>query len=244
MTIYCANKDEVSALTNPLLSHYIKLTEFLGHALGPDYEVALHDLTDKNRSIIAIANSHVSGRQVGAPLTNVALKILMDQSYEESDYRLHYRGVSAEGKTLRSSTLFIKHGGQLIGMLCINFDDSRYQAVGEEILRLCHPDSFVETNFQLIDDQVRETPPTLSPAESFHNSIDAVASDAVNRALSILGVTADRLTPEERVQIIEQLEAGGIFLLKGAVKDVADALQCSQASVYRYLSQVKKDEQG
>ena len=35
---------------------------------------------------------------------------------------------------------------------------------------------------------------------------------------------------------------GGIFLLKGAVKDVADALHCSQASVYRYLSQIKKDD--
>ena len=39
-----------------VLQHYIKLTEFLGKALGPDYEVALHDLTRKDRSIIAIAN--------------------------------------------------------------------------------------------------------------------------------------------------------------------------------------------
>ena len=43
-------------MPTPLLQHYIKLTEFLGLALGPDYEIALHDLTDKNRSIIAIAN--------------------------------------------------------------------------------------------------------------------------------------------------------------------------------------------
>ena len=77
-------------VTNALLQHYVKLTEFLGQALGPDYEVALHDLTDKNRSIIAIANNHVSGREIGAPLTNVALSILRDKSYETSDYRLHY----------------------------------------------------------------------------------------------------------------------------------------------------------
>ncbi|MFR4415475.1 MAG: helix-turn-helix domain-containing protein [Butyricicoccus sp.] len=44
------------------------------------------------------------------------------------------------------------------------------------------------------------------------------------------------------MQIIASLENGGIFLLKGAVKDVADALHCSQASVYRYLSQIKKDD--
>ena len=40
---------------NALLRQYVKLTEFLGAALGPDYEVALHDLTDKNRSIIAVS---------------------------------------------------------------------------------------------------------------------------------------------------------------------------------------------
>ena len=79
-------------MANPLLQHYIKLTEFLGQALGPDYEVALHDMTDKNRSIVAIANNHISGREIGAPLTNVALKILMDKSYETQDYRLHYCG--------------------------------------------------------------------------------------------------------------------------------------------------------
>ena len=231
-------------MANPLLQHYIKLTEFLGQALGPDYEVALHDLTDKNRSIIAIANNHVSGREVGAPLTNVALKILMDKSYESQDYRLHYCGVSAAGKTLRSSTLFIKQNGRLIGMLCINFDDSRFQAASESILRLCHPDSFVEdhcqpANTQGGSDAARAVPATT---ESFHNSIDAVAGDAVGRELARLGVTADRLTPDERIQIISSLEAGGIFLLKGAVKDVADALHCSQASVYRYLSQIKKEE--
>ena len=65
---------------------------------------------------------------------------------------------------------------------------------------------------------------------------------AVGRELIRLGVAADRLTPDERMQIIASLENGGIFLLKGAVKDVADALHCSQASVYRYLSQIKKDD--
>ena len=231
-------------MANPLLQHYIKLTEYLGQALGPDYEVALHDLTDKNRSIIAIANNHVSGREVGAPLTNVALKILMDKSYESQDYRLHYCGVSAAGKTLRSSTLFIKQNGRLIGMLCINFDDSRYQAASESILRLCHPDSFVENLCQPASTQGGSDEARVVPAttESFHNSIDAVAGDAVGRELARLGVTADRLTPDKRIQIISSLETGGIFLLKGAVRDVADALHCSQASVYRYLSQIKKEE--
>ena len=226
---------------NALLQHYVKLTEFLGQALGPDYEVALHDLTDKNRSIIAIANNHVSGREIGAPLTNVALSILRDKSYETSDYRLHYYGVSINGKDLRSNTMFIKQNGRLIGMLCINFDDSRYRAISNQILGLCHPDLFV-TDILPLNVTGSDAPPPGRPApETFRDSTEAVTMDAINRELERLGVTADRLTSEERLQIISALVDGGIFLLKGSVKDVAAGLHCSQASVYRYLSQVRND---
>ena len=219
---------------NALLRQYVKLTEFLGAALGPDYEVALHDLTDKNRSIIAIANGYISGREIGAPLTNMALSVLKDESYEWQDYRLHYSGVSAAGNALRSSTMFIKEDGKLIGMLCINFDDSRFQSFAQQVLTLCHPNQFV---------QALEQPPEgehASRPETFRNSTEAVALDAIHHELERLGVPAKRLTSEERLLIIAALEESGIFLLKGAVKDVAAGLGCSQASVYRYLSQVKK----
>lgn len=221
--------------TNALLRQYVKLTEFLGAALGPDYEVALHDLTDKNRSIIAIVNGYISGREIGAPLTNMALSVLKDESYEWQDYRLHYSGVSAAGNTLRSSTMFIKEDGKLIGMLCINFDDSRYQAFARQVLTLCHPNQY----FSALT-QPEEAPEDAPRPETFRNSTEAVTQDAIAHELERLGVPADRLTSEERLQIISNLEQSGIFLLKGAVKDAAVGLGCSQASVYRYLSQIRK----
>lgn len=229
----------MSSASHPLLQHYVKLTEFLGAALGPDYEVALHDLTDKNRSIIAIANNHISGREIGAPLTNVALSILKDRRYENSDYMLNYYGISVNGKDLRSNTFYIKQNGRLIGMLCINFDDSRYHRLSREILSLCHPDPFtsmMHPEEELLSEVFREEP------EKFRNSTEAVVADAISRKLELMGCSAQRLTPEERLQIIAALDEGGIFLLKGAVKDAAAALYCSQASIYRYLNQIRAEE--
>ena len=231
-------------IPNALLQQYVKLTEFLGLALGPDYEVALHDLTDKNRSIIAIANKHISGREIGAPLTNVALSILMDKSYETQDYRLHYSGVSANGKQLRSCTMFIKQNGRLIGMLCINFDDSRYQAIVEQIMNLCHPDLFAKNLARPEMNGGAPSPSSPHRPETFRNSTEAVALDAIHHELERLGVSAERLTSDERLQIITALEESGIFLLKGSVKDVAAGLACSQASVYRYLSQIRNEGAG
>ena len=228
------------AVPNPLLQQYMKLTEFLGLALGPDYEVALHDLTDKDRSIIAIANNHISGRDIGAPLTNMALGILRDKSYEASDYCLQYHGISVNGKDLRSNTFFIKQDGRLIGMLCINFDDSRYRDVSDRILGLCHPDLFVSNVLpQPGAPKIQENRPA---PEKFRNSADAVAVDAITRELDRMGVAPERLTSEERLKVITALEASGTFLLKGAVKSAAAGLHCSQASIYRYLSQIKNPD--
>ena len=132
---------------------------------------------------------------------------------------------------------------QLIGMLCINFDDSRYRAVSNQIMGLCHPDIFVEDVVNPVpQDSASVTLSTRPVPEKFRNSTEAVATDAINRELEHLGVTAERLTSDERLKIIAALESNGIFLLKGAVKDVAAGLHCSQASVYRYLSQLKSTD--
>ena len=57
-----------------------------------------------------------------------------------------------------------------------------------------------------------------------------------------MGVAADRISPEERLAVVTALEGRGVFKLKGAVEDVADALHCSRATVYRYLSQLRREE--
>lgn len=227
---------------NPhMLRQYTQLTEFLGRVLGPDYEVAFHDLTNKDRSLVAIANNNISDRDVGAPLTNVALKILADHSYQNSDYRVHYHGKTVHGKPLRSSTLFIKdEQGEPVGLLCINFDDHRYQELSEKILGLCHPDIFVETNFAY--DKELLTPAEDDVVETYPRTSEGTASEAVAEVLREKGLTAQRLTLDERMDIICQLDSQGIFLLKGAVKDVAESLECSPASVYRYLTNLRKED--
>ena len=186
-----------------ILQHYIKLTEFLGKALGPDYEVALHDLTRKDRSIIAIANNYISGREVGAPLTNMALSILRDKSYEHTDYHLHYYSINVNGKDLRSSTFFIKDNGKLIGLLCINFDDSRYRDVCDRILSLCHPDLFVTDVLAQPLPENEDGVSARSSPEKFRNSADAVALDAINR---------EQLNAAENVPVVNTVGAGDSYI--------------------------------
>ena len=71
--------------------HYTLLVDFLGKILGPDYEVALHELLDDSNEIIAIANGELTGRHLGSPLSNKMLEFLTSRLYETQDYVLRLK---------------------------------------------------------------------------------------------------------------------------------------------------------
>ena len=192
------------------LEPYRTLVSFLGEALGPDYEVVLHDLTSEEGTIAAIVNNNISGRTEGAPLSNMALRFIHGRVYE------------AKGR-LRSSTMFIKDGSELIGMLCVNFDAAKYSRMAQELLALCGAH--------------QEPSPTLG-VENFVSSLpDAVQAAIADVTGSVL--PPDRLTMDEKIRIVEDLQQAGIFYMKGAVSEVAAQLGSSEATIYRYLSKLK-----
>lgn len=228
-------------MNQTMLQQYTRLVDFLGKALGDDYEIVLHDLSNKDRPIVAIANGHISGRNLSSPLTSTALQVIANRSYETSDYMVNYTGVASGRKFLRSSTFYIKdEEGNLVGMLCLNFDDSRFQEISNKVLRLCHPDMFMDSRFVYnAEKAVHEHTGDFTEAESLYENMSEMAEDVVSQVLTAKGVTADRLTQEEKVQIIQMLKGRGVFMLKGAVKQVAKQLGCSQATIYRYLSKTE-----
>ncbi len=215
-----------------ILHHYTIITEFLGKALGPDYEVALHDLTSKHQSLVAIANGHISGRQPGSPLTNAALHMLSSKAYETDDFLCNYKGIAENGHLLRCSTMFIRdETGQPVGMLCINFDDSRYQELQEKLFSIVHPDAFLK-QYPAI-----QTPP-VTVTENFPMDIPALMQKIFDDATMPLTSPVNRLNQEERKDIVEKLNEQGLFQLKGAISFVAKQFSCSTATVYRYLSEI------
>lgn len=216
-----------------ILEQYKTLVEFLGQALGSDYEVVLHDLSEGNNAIVAIVNGHISGRSMGAPLTALALRFLADREYEQHNYKVGYRGVSRRNGNLRSSTMFIKdEAGQVIGMLCINFDPSRGIQAANDILAMCGMPP-VSCAPQAEEEEAPQS------TEIFVNNIPDVVRGAIEEVTGRAGMPSSRLTMEEKIRIVEALQQAGLFHLKGAVSEVAAQLGSSEATIYRYLSKLK-----
>ncbi len=228
-------------MNKALFKQYSKLVHFLSQALGPDYEITLHDISEKSNSIVAIANGHISGRTIGAPLTSMALKAMADKSYQNEDFKINYCGITNNKKMLRSSAMYIKDdAGRLVGLLCINFDDTRYQDLSTKLFQLCHPDEFVEQNIVVRADLLETDSTEETEREQYPSSISAITEGAIREAVLGDGIPIDRLTQEEKIRIVKVLDDKGVFLLKGAVSHVAKQLHSSSASIYRYLSKLHK----
>ena len=215
------------------LEPYRVVVSFLGEALGPDYEVVLHDLTSEDGTIVAIVNNHISGRTEGAPLSNMALRFIQERMYEKQDYLAGYQGASQAKGRLRSSTMFIKdEAGQVIGMLCINFDPSRGVQAANDILTMCGMPP-VSCTPQLEEEEAPQS------TEIFVSNIPDVVRGAIEEVTGRAGMPSSRLTMEEKIRIVEALQQAGLFHLKGAVSEVAAQLGSSEATIYRYLSKLK-----
>jgi predicted transcriptional regulator YheO len=208
---------------------YIQLVDFLGACFGDNTEVVLYDFKDIKNSVIAIHNGHISGRTMGAPLTSFALSKLKDKGKAGPPYYLNYLGMSKNNTPLKSNSFFIlDKNGNPRGMLSINMDVTKYQEAAEILQKL----AFL---------------PTIKPVEkennieAFHSSPRDMINGIINEVTHSGEISIERLTVEEKVEIVKRLNAEKFFLIKGAVSEVAETLGISIATVYRYLSKINKD---
>ena len=218
-------------MLHPILQQYIPLTEFFSRVLGTDYSISLYDLSKSTPSlVVAFPQS--------SKINDNILSELINKATETEDIIINQTISSAPNHTLSASCMLIYQSDILLGMLCITFDDVRYRNICQQVFQLCRPNATAMANMKLhTNNAAQQAGNSKTPA--VHTEL--VARDAAIDALHSYGVCASRLSSEERLEIIKALDDAGIFLLKGAVKDVATVLECSSASVYRYLSQIRMD---
>ena len=220
-----------------LVQSYIPLVEFLGLALGSSTEVVLHDVAHPDQSVIAIANGHVSGRSIGSPSTDLMYKVLRDGIRDGKDYVIGYEAHSVlHNIPLVSSTFFIRREGRIVGALCLNTDPSAFVTVKESIERLgalYFPNSHTAS---------ASTEHTGVQEENLVASVSDMAADTITAMCVRRGISAHKLSVDDRLSIIRTLNERGYFRFKGAIGTVADQLGVAESSVYRYLHTIQKNK--
>ncbi len=104
-----------------ILANLKNIADSLAKMYGRNMEVVIHDFGDLEHSLVHISGQ-LTKRKIGAPVTDVVVKAWRDEGDAVKDI-IGYRSTTREGRTLKSSTIFIREGrGKVIGALCINYD--------------------------------------------------------------------------------------------------------------------------
>ena len=213
---------KLTNIDKKILESYIPVLEGLADYLSDCYEFALHSLEDYEHSVICIINGHHTGRTVGAPITDLALRML-DEISRGHEGHIVYFGRNAKGEPLKSSTIAI-HGenDRIIGLLCVNM---YLNAPLSDLLAALSPG--YGANF------------AGGVPESFaQNSTDLIRTALEEERQRVLN--DDGIPPSNKNKmIVEGLYARGIFRLKEAVVTVADLMGISKNTIYMHIRNYK-----
>lgn len=212
------------------------VVRMLGNVVGHHVEVVLHDLTRPERSVIAIANGHVSDRRVGSSILSGpkddqgfraakrSIAASGDSNHEVVD---GYATLTRGGQRLKSSTVvFRDRNGDPFAALCLNADHTIIEAAHAWLGRLIHP--------------VGDAPQPASDAPD----MDSLTKEIITEAVRHLGKPVNMMNREERISAVHTMMNRGLFIVKGGVERAASALGVTRFTIYNYLEALRVRDAG
>lgn len=218
-------------MTEAQLDFYKRLARALALQFGSGCEVVVHDLeaADPSHSIVAIENGHVTGRKLGDGPSHVVLEAL-HAGEERLEDRLAYLTKTADGKILKSSTVFIRDDhGRTVGIFAVNYDITILRAMGNTIAEV-----------------VGTGPSAPREPEPIVRSVADLLDDLIEQSVQLVGTPVALMTKEEKVRAIRYLNDTGAFLITKSGPKVCKYFGISKYTLYNYLDEARaageKDE--
>ena len=207
-------------MKNKYIEPFIPLVNAIAETFGKDCEVVLHDFTKPHQSIVKIANSHVTNREVGGPATDLLLSYVSKDN--KTDSIIGYYTKSKKGSVLKSTTVFIRDkDGKIAGSLCINIDTTSY----------CFLMKLAE---QFVPSKNEEE----ICIEKFPPNVDQLIDEILERSIQKIGKPVVHMKKQDKLEIIRNLKENGFFHIKGAAKRAAQGLNVSLATIYKYIEEI------
>lgn len=186
---------------------------------GSNCEVVIHDVSGKkmDHSIVYIENGHVSGRKVGDGGSHVVVEQMLQEDAQPQDY-LGYLTKSANGKVLKSSTMYIRNSrGKVVALLSINFDISSLSMVDAAVRDLIMP---------------RDT--AQAEPEKIVN-VNDLLEELIQQSVALVGKPVAMMNKDDKVKAIQFLNQNGAFLVTKSGDKIAKYFGISKYTLYSYI---------
>ena len=212
---------------NPLLRPFVRLVHGLARIFGEDFEIMLHDTSQFESSIVALANGRLTGRTVGSPMNGYGLELINSGVFEKSDTH-SYLARTNDGALIRCGVICLRdEQGKIIGLLCIHMDTAKLRTAKDLLDRL----------FSMGDESTREEPIN----EFFGLEIDDVFRNSINEIKLSVKKPLKSLSKREKKEVVKNLQEKGFFMMKGAVEYIAGEMGNSKFTVYAYMREIGKE---
>ena len=205
-----------------VISLFFPIADGIGKLFGPSCEVVIHSLKDLSSSVVKIVNPQVTGREVGAPMTDMGIEIIERSKSEYLTVVGPYTTKTESGKPLFSFTFLLRDfEDEVIGFLCINLDLSVSLIDFIKIFSLKMGKSDVPSpeHFPLSTTDLVKI--TYDQARTEVTSQDILSRSECNK------------------YIVRILLNKNIFSIKGAIDLVAHEMQVSRYTIYNYIREAK-----
>lgn len=198
----------------------------LAQTFGKSCEAVIHDLTQPESSVVYVANGTVTGRKEGQSFDHLIRQVLLNKSFKD-DCTVNYIVEAENGKKIKSSSALIRNPeGEVVGMLCINYD----------LTVSC-----------LIQTALNDFLPPSEPAPGEDNVTNQDVLTIIDELIDhiIKHKNTGNLKRRDNIEMIRFMEEKGVFLVKGAIDKVAAGMGLSKVTIYSYLDEIRgKNERG
>ncbi len=204
-----------------LLETLKAIADLLALQFGKYCEVVIHEVNPEslNSSLIYIKNPHVSDRKVGDGASHAVMDALASDHALLKDKHSYFTRTKS-GKTLKSSTLYIKdENDQVRYVFCINFNIDSLIIADDLIQTLMKPD---------LADQAEEP-------ERITQNVAEVLDDLIAESVKLIGRPAPLMTKSEKIKAINFLNDAGAFLITKSGDKVAEYFGISKFTLYNYI---------
>ena len=189
---------------------------------GRDVELVLHDLKkDYTQTIIDIRNGGITGRKIGDGGDNLGLGVI--RGTEKNGNKFNYLNYTEDGKTLKSSTLFLRDKtGKPVYALAINED---------------------VTQMWKFEQYLKEKNQSGREADYIVRDVNKLLEDSMEEAQRQIGKSYRAMDKMDKQAYIKFLDERGIFLISKSTQRVCEALQIAKCTLYNYLDLVRKEDE-
>ena len=205
------------------LERYFPIADSIAATFGSNCEVAIHDLSTPEKSVVYVAGS-ATGRQIGQSFDHLIKNVLLNESFH-NDQVNNYLFTTPDGRTIKSSSVLLRNASGVFGMLCINCDITVGQQYYQEL------SSFYSVSPKALPDEEIET----------NADVSSIINDLINNIF--LNADTTPMTRKKAVELVKFMDEKGIFLVKGAIDQIAARMGVSKVTIYSYLDEAKGKKQ-